>query len=142
MGLTEKAYSGFRILVIGIFKYAKNHGYSDLSITSFMGDLELPKRMFKQKIRDKKNGIYQEEDAERLVEYLRTQIHDLKSLGLLLTFETGVRVGELSALKKEDFGKHSIHIQRTEIKYKDENGKWLFLFKNFQNQMPETDMSW
>ncbi len=131
MELTEKAYSGMRILINGIFKYAKNHGYSDFSITNFMGDLSLPKRMFRQKIKDKKNGIYQEEEAERLVEHLRAQTNDLKALGILLTFETGVRIGELSSLKPEDFGKHSIHIQRTEIKYKDDNGKWTFSVQEF-----------
>ena len=131
MELTEKAYSGMRILINGIFKYAKSHGYSDLSITNFMGDLSLPKRMFKQKVKDKFAGIYQEEEAERLVEYLRTETDDLKSLGILLTFETGLRIGELSALKPEDFGKHSIHVQRTEIKYKDENGKWTFAVQEF-----------
>lgn len=131
MNLTEKAYSGMRILINGIFKYAKSHGYSDLSITNFMGDLNLPKRMFKQKVRNKQNGIYQEEEAERLVKYLRTQTQDLKALGILLTFETGVRIGELSSLKPEDFGKHSIHIQRTEIKYKDKNNKWTFSVQDF-----------
>lgn len=131
MELTEKAYSGMRILINGIFKYAKSQGYSELSITNFMGDLSLPKRMFKQKVKDKKTSVYQEEEAERLVEYLRNQIDDLKSLGILLTFETGLRIGELSALRPEDFGMHSIHVQRTEIKYKDENGKWTFSVQEF-----------
>ncbi|MCU6748429.1 site-specific integrase [Faecalicatena acetigenes] len=131
MNLTEKAYGGMRILINGIFKYAKNHRYSQLSITNFMGDLNIPKRMFKQKVRDKKNGIYQEEEADRLVDYLKSQTQDLKALGILLTFETGVRVGELSSLKLEDFRKNSIHVQRTEIKYRNEDGKWTFSVQDF-----------
>ena len=45
----------------------------------------------------------------------------------MLAFQTGVRVGELTAMKKDDIvdenGIVSIHIQRTETKYKDENGE-------------------
>ena len=63
--------------------------------------------------------------------YLKSQTQDLKALGILLTFETGVRVGELSSLKPEDFRKNSIHVQRTEIKYRNEDGKWTFSVQDF-----------
>ena len=40
--LTRKSYSGLRTLLNGIFKYGKLKGYTDISITQFFGDLELP----------------------------------------------------------------------------------------------------
>ena len=49
--LTQKAYSDMRILINGIFKYAKRHGHTQISITQFMGDLELSRRMFKRVVK-------------------------------------------------------------------------------------------
>lgn len=41
------------------------------------------------------------------------------NLGLLLAFQTGLRCGELAALKPTDIVGKAIHVQRQEIKYKD-----------------------
>ena len=46
MQLTQKAYSGLRILVNGIFKYAKKKKATSLSITQLMGDMQISKRSF------------------------------------------------------------------------------------------------
>lgn len=48
-GLSQKAFGGLRILLIGIFKYAKKCKYTQISITQFLGDLELPKKCFSKK---------------------------------------------------------------------------------------------
>ena len=46
------------------------------------------------------------------------------NLGVLLVLQTGVRVGELSALKPGDWaGGNILKIRRTEIRYKNEDGK-------------------
>ena len=55
---------------------------------------------------------------------------DVTNLGLLLTFFTGIRVGELSALKWSDFDGCSIKIQRTETRYKDNYGKYVYEIKD------------
>ena len=102
MRLTQKAYSNLRTLINGIFKYAKKKGYTSLSISTFIGDLDLSRRSFKKNIKDKDAEVYQEAEAEKLSEYLREQSGDLKCLGLLLTFETGMRIGELCGLKPDD----------------------------------------
>ena len=49
--LTQKAYSDMRILINGIFKYAKKKGYTNLSITQFMGDLDLSRRAFTKNVK-------------------------------------------------------------------------------------------
>lgn len=46
-----------------------------------------------------------------------------------LTKQTGLRVGELSTLKKEDLHGRIIKIRRTEDKYRDENNKWIVAVK-------------
>lgn len=54
---------------------------------------------------------------------------DIYNLGILLTFQTGLRVGELSTLKKEDLHGRIIKIRRTEDKYRDKNNKWIVAVK-------------
>jgi integrase len=53
---------------------------------------------------------------------------------LLLQFETGARIGEISTLRKEDIKKHSILIRRTEVKMKV-NDKWTLEV----SELPKTD---
>jgi integrase len=131
--LSQKAYSDMRILVNGIFKYAKKKGYTNISITQFMGDLDLSRRSFTKKAKDMGDEIYFEDEIPVITEYL-WQRYDIRSLGLLLMFETGLRAGELASLKfsdvrstklKDGTVKNFISVSRTEIKIKNENGKWV-----------------
>lgn len=130
MELTHKAFSGMRILIIGIFKQAKKDKVTDISITYFMKDLDISAKSFKKRILKKESEVYQEAEAEKLTNYLSQQ-NDLRSLGLLLIFQSGLRIGELCGLKKTDIGKQYLHVQRTEIKYRGDDGKWKFDIQDF-----------
>lgn len=48
-GLSNKSFSGLRLLIIGIFIYAKKRKYTEISITQFFEDLDLPKKCFSKK---------------------------------------------------------------------------------------------
>lgn len=63
------------------------------------------------------NQVYLEHELPIIYEYLLNN-STIENLGILLVFKTGIRVGELVALKPEDISK-SMHISRTEIKYND-----------------------
>lgn len=75
---------------------------------------------------------------------------DIVNLGLLLMFVTGVRVGELVAIKSCDVDGNVIHICRTESHYKDaETGKDMYVIKDtpktaagIRNVIVPTDYSW
>lgn len=116
--LTHKAYSNFRTLILGIFKFAKEKKYTTISISTFMQDLVLPKTIFAKVIKNKEAQIYLEDEIPKAVEYLKNK-PTMVNLGLLLAFQTGLRCGELAALKPTDIVGKSIHVQRQEIKYKD-----------------------
>ena len=131
MELTHKAYSGMRILIIGIFKQAKKDKVTDISISYFMKDLDISAKSFKKRVVKKESEVYQDAEAEKLTNYLAAQDHDIRSLGLLLIFQSGLSICELCGLKKEDIGNRYLHVQRTEIKYRDENGKWKFDVQDF-----------
>lgn len=132
--LTEKAFSGLKTLVKGMFRYAKKRKYTDLSVTNFFGDLEYSKRMFKQKENNPEKEAFCEEEIPKIIAYLKLKHDDIRCLGLLLMFLTGVRVGELSALEYSDLHskelkdksitKHYLTISKTEIKLKGDDGKW------------------
>lgn len=130
MELTHKAFSGMRILIIGIFKQAKKDKVTNISITYFMKDLDISSKSFKKRVRRKESEVYQEAEAEKLTNYLSQQ-YDLRSLGLLLIFQSGLRIGELCGLKKQDIGNSYLHVQRTEIKYRDEKGNWVVDIQDF-----------
>lgn len=121
--LTHKAFSNCRTLIYGIFKFAKKENITDISITSFIKDLEVSEKLFKKKIIKKEEQVFDEEEIPMLQYYLETH-PTMVNLGILLTFYIGVRAGELSSLKISDIDlkKRTIFIQRTEIKYKNKKG--------------------
>lgn len=129
--LTKKAYADMRTLIYGMFRYAKKKKQISLSITNFMGDLDISKRSFKKVVKDKSKEVYQENEVDILTENLRTRTGDIRALGVLLLFQTGMRIGELSGLHKEDILDNSIHVCRTEVKQKNEEGRWITYVKDF-----------
>lgn len=131
MKLTHKAYSKMRLIIIGIFKQARKDKVTDISISYFMKDLDLSAKSFQKRVVRKESEVYQEAEAERLTSYLASRDYDLQSLGLLLIFQSGLRIGELCGLKKEDIGNHYLHVQRTEIKYRGEDGRWKVDIQDF-----------
>lgn len=134
--LTPKSYAGLRLILIGVFKYAKREKYTDFSISTFFSDLSLPKNIFKRTIKDKEHEVFNENELKKLMSYL-TENPTVENLGLMLQFFTGMRVGELSSLKPIDNSKRFvIKVRRTEYTYVDkELKKRVTLVKDF----PKTD---
>ena len=120
--LTNKAYAGLRTLIMGIFKYAKRKKYTEISISSFFNDLQLSRKIFKQNPKDSRNEVFSESETLLITNHLKEH-PSLIHYGMLLCFQTGVRVGELVALHYSDVKGDTLHVQRQEIKYKDEDGK-------------------
>lgn len=124
-GLSRKAFGGLRILLTGIFKYAKKSKYTQISITQFLGDLELPKKCFVKKQVNDSESVFTDAEVEKITDYVN-QNESLINYGILLAFQTGVRVGELCTLKPSDVEGNKLHICRTEVRYRDENGDYVF----------------
>lgn len=132
--LTSKGYSGLRLILRGTLIYAKKRGLTKISPHTFFGDLILSKNIFQHNVKDKKEQVFTEEEVDKIEEFLEKE-HNLIDYGVLLAFQIGVRVGELAALKYSDIQGNEIHIQRTEVNYKDENGVKIKAIKEF----PKTD---
>lgn len=131
--LTSKAYSGLRTLIIGIFKYAKKHNYSNISIYTFFGDLDLSKKIFVKKVKCIEKEVFTENELKKIVAYINSRELKIRELGIMLAIHTGMRPGELSSLKPMDINlqEKTIHVQRSEVKYKDEEGKCVIGVKDF-----------
>ncbi len=124
-GLSNKAYGGLRLLIIGIFKYAKKRKHTEISITQFMGDLDLPKKCFTRKAVKDEDTVFTDDEVEKISKYIGENI-SLINYGILLAFQTGVRVGELCTLKYSDIQGNKLRIRRTEVRYRNQDGKYVF----------------
>ena len=119
--LTAKAYSGLRTIVCGALKYAKRYKYTSFSPNIFFKDLDISRKSFK-KPSSKRKEVYTKEEREKLYGYLRTT-GKIEDLGLALMCLTGLRIGELAALKFEDnVGDCRLYVHRTEARA-EVNGK-------------------
>lgn len=124
-GLSNKAYGGLRLLIIGIFKYAKKKKLTEISITQFMGDLDLPKKCFSKKAIKDEESVFTDSEVEKISAYIKENV-SLINYGILLAFQTGVRVGELCTLKYSDIKGNKLCIRRTEVRYRGKDGKYVF----------------
>lgn len=131
--LTSKGYANLRTIIRGMLLFAKGK-YTHISAKSFFGDMQFSKNTFRKNIVYREEQVFSESEIEKVLSYL-TEKGDLHSLGIKLAFHTGIRVGELTALKASDIVKEegivSIHIQRTETKYKDGKGDYTITVKDY-----------
>lgn len=117
--LSQKAYSNLRTIVRGVFKYAKRRKYTNINISVFFQDLDLSKRMFKKVKHNPESQVFSEDEIPKLIEWLDTH-PKVSNYGVILALQTGLRTGELAALKYSDINDNIMHVQRQEIKYKGE----------------------
>lgn len=114
--LTAKAYSNMRTLVIGSFKYAKKMNYTTISISTFFGDLDLSKKAFSKPLSGLQ--VFSEDEILSIINWLKEH-PSVENWDIVLTFQTGLREAELSALSFSDVVGNKLHVHRQEIKYKD-----------------------
>ena len=130
--LTKKTYAGLRTILISVFKFAKREQIVDFSISTFFNDFSIPDNIFKKTKRKKdEEQVFSLEETPVLLSYLKNH-PTIHNLGLLLMFQTGLRVGELVALKWEDIDENGMRlsVNSTEISFDNEDGKRVFEVEN------------
>lgn len=118
--MTAKQFSNFRTILYGLFKFAKKKKLVSFSITELITDMEISPKRFEKKKLNPELQVYNSSEKLVMEKYLMSNM-DIINLGILLLFKTGLRIGELSALKREDINNYSIYINRTEIRYRDKS---------------------
>ena len=116
--MTRKAYANIRTLVYGIFKFAKKSKLINYNIKIVVDEIDFSKKSF-NKITHEINEQVFDSREEQLITALMMDNLDLMNLGILLMFKTGLRIGELTTLKRSDINGNIISIRRTETMFKD-----------------------
>ena len=64
--LTSKAWGNLRTLINGIFKRGKKRGLTSISITSFIGDLEISDKSFKKNYASSEEQVFTDSEEEKI----------------------------------------------------------------------------
>lgn len=129
--LTSKAFSNLKGIVKGMLKWARKKKYIDYTADDVLSILDVSERTFKKVIKEDDQEVFDEFEMPKIISYL-IENKDIKNLGIILMFVTGLRVGELVALKHSDFNNGTVKIRRTETRVpKGEDGGYDYLIKEF-----------
>ena len=120
--LTAKAWGNVRTLIIGTWKYAKRKHFTDLSISQFMGDLDISHRSFRIVRHSDDEEVFTSSELDSLYHQIRQEKPSMLTLGVELALETGLRAGELAALEPGDVVDGCLIISKTEERFKSEDG--------------------
>lgn len=129
--MTAKGFSNLRTLILGIFKLAKKKKLVQYSIKNVIDDMDISRKLFRKVKHEDEELIFMDEEVEKVLNYFKQHKLDLKDLGILLLFYTGMRPGELSALTWDDVNGNIIKIHSTEIRYENENKEYIYEVRDF-----------
>lgn len=116
--MTGKEYGNFSLIIRQMLQYAVDKEIVERNIYK---DIQQPKGMFrKTKKKPSETQVYTREEQEKLEAAAlldfetntRRIKYPLAPIGIIFMFQTGIRVGELCALKYKDIENGEIHIQR------------------------------
>lgn len=127
--LTAKNWGNMRILISGTMVWARKHGFTDIRISLFLSELQLSNKIFRRVQMKDEEQVFNTEEENKIKHYVSDH-PEILGLGIMLAFSTGLRIGEVSALKWSDWNDDILIVQRTEIKYKID-GKWIEEVRNF-----------
>ena len=124
LDMTYKAWSDWRILLYGIFRYAHKRKMTDIVIRDFMDDLQLSPKTFKQRIFQDNEEVFTDKEVDSILAHIMGEKITRTELGIILAFQTGLRASEIIVLNKEDidFKERILTVNKTEVHYK-EDGK-------------------
>lgn len=118
--LTRKSLNNLKALINHIFDFAILKEYIEINYAKEVSIKDLI-------LRDKKNSydVYSNEERNKLIEVLKDNKGDPCSNAITVLFCTGMRTGEVRALKWEDvnFSEKTIYIHREIVRKKNINGK-------------------
>ena len=129
--LSAKSFASLKTIMRGILKRAKRKGYISFSPELLFADLDVSDKEFHKTIKEDYEVVFDEHETVLMLNYLKEHC-DIKNAGILLMFVTGVRIGELAALKHEDLNPETgtVKIRRTETRYM-ENGSTVYGIKDY-----------
>lgn len=127
-GLDSKAYSNLKTVTRGFLKRAKKRKLIDWNITEMFDDVDVSERDFKHKVIDDSREIFDEYEMKKVIDYCKSN-QTPKNLAVLFLFGTGVRVGEIAALKPDAFLNNNsvVQIKRMEKRIPKKDGGYDYI---------------
>lgn len=113
--LTRKGFNDLKCIASIIVQYAKKKKYIDYTPDDVFTEMDTNPRKLRIVMEDESKASYNDAEVQKISSYIMNNL-DMRSMGILLMLITGIRIGELSALKKIDINESSITICRTEAK--------------------------
>ena len=124
--LSAKGYANLRTIILGTFKFAKRKGLNVIPITAFFQDMQLSRKIFKPNKKAASEQVFTDREVKLIHTHIQENFSSVLDLGVLLVFLTGLRAGELSAIKKCDIENNILHVRRMERREKDDKGKYIY----------------
>ncbi len=128
--LTAKAFNNLKSITKGFLRRAKKRGLISFDVNDMLEDIEISQNAFNKIVKEDEKEVFTDAELDVLLKYL-IEHQDIWNLGILLLFATGMRIGELVALKWCDFSPELVKVRRTETCYRDEFGEWVHEVKDF-----------
>lgn len=128
--LTAKAFANLKTITRGLLKRAKRRKLIDYNVEEIFQEMDTSETDFRKVIKEDCEEVYDEDELPRVFDYLKKNPTS-QNLGILLMFLTGIRVGELVALKHSVFEGNVFKIRRTETRYLSPSGKYIYEIKDF-----------
>ena len=119
---TRDIFSHTKSITRGTFVRAKKLGYVTFNISDIFDNLEASQKHLMPKEAEDKKEVYTDKENILLFGYI-SEHKTLYNLGILLLFVSGLRIGELIALNKDDVDNYVIHVTKTLTKeYRNGHG--------------------
>ncbi len=124
--LSRKTWTNVKTILLGMYEYAMRKHYIAVNP---MNDVKILVRYQQVTKKSGKTQTFNREELDELNRYLDTKYSetgDLTFLAVRLNFYLGLRVGELVALKWEDWEEEtSLHIVREEVREHENNLRYV-----------------
>ena len=129
--LSSKAFASLKTITRGFLKRAKRKKLITFSPELMFADLDVSENEFAKTHKEDYEQVFDEPETSAMISYLTENI-DIINSAILLLFVSGMRIGEVAALKHEDLDpfKNTVRIRRTETRY-SEDGKTYYAVKNY-----------
>lgn len=124
--IRQKMYYNFRSICHGMLLRARKRRLIEIDVGKLMSEVDISDYSFLKSDTPSEDKVFTEDEFPVLMNYLMEHTDDVRCLGVLMIMVTGLRIGELSTLKKSDFiDEQTFKVQRTESRW-EKDGKSFF----------------
>lgn len=119
--LTAKGFANLKGVTKFIFKRAKKRNLFYYNIEEILSEIDTSESSFSKKVVDDEKEVFYDDEMDRIISYCKIHQDDVNCLGVALMFVSGMRVGEIVALKGEDILDGMIFVRRSETRYRQDS---------------------